>query len=539
MRRSPLRCRGTSLRTSRPKTSPSRPCRRASRSLATCTRESTRRCATCACCSSGSSARRQKAWAKRLTRRTSRRCPASRRGYSRPALRRSEEFLDRKVVGPARRTYLAPRALIRILVRAEADELRPVPKAELLELVEAHLDDELRLERLFLELAGAPAIWLGEPPVVLRVQKGQHEGGDLVLALRADRSRADVVEMAVVVVEPEEKRRDRALRALLEADAGDHAVRGLVRLDLHHTVTRAGQVRQSEALRDDAVEACGLQRLQPVAGLRWVVAHRREVDPLRDLLELLAALLDRLVVDRLALPEQEVERDERRGDLGRELAHPALGRVEAHLHRVEVELALPGDDDLPVEGRVRRQQFADLPKLREVAKQRAAVPRPQGQLAAVVLQDPPEPVPLRLVAPTALLRHVGDELGLHGREGNVRSWRIGHGRASLSTMKWIAALVLLVAIAGCGGGGKSGSQPAFLTGVGANDASVTFEFRGEPRDVNARYAARRELMECGSGAPVPLKGSAYAVVHFRPAQTASVADDGKLTLTYTGPRRLQ
>ena len=45
-------------------------------------------------------------------------------------------------------------------------------------------------------------------------------------------------------------------------------------------------------------------------------------------------------------------------------------------------------------------------------------------------------------------------------------------------------------------------------------------------------------MECGSGAPVPLKGSAYAVVHFRPAQTASIADDGKLTLTYTGPRRL-
>jgi hypothetical protein len=106
-------------------------------------------------------------------------------------------------------------------------------------------------------------------------------------------------------------------------------------------------------------------------------------------------------------------------------------------------------------------------------------------------------------------------------------------------MKWVPALVLLVAIAGCGGGGKSEAQPAFLTGVRAKDDSVTFEFRGEPRDVNARYAARRELMECGSGAPVPLEGSAYAVVHFRPAQTASVADNGKLTLTYTGPRRLQ
>jgi hypothetical protein len=99
-------------------------------------------------------------------------------------------------------------------------------------------------------------------------------------------------------------------------------------------------------------------------------------------------------------------------------------------------------------------------------------------------------------------------------------------------MKWVAAVVLLAAVAGCGGGGKSGS-PALLTDV------RTFEFRGEPKDVQARYAARSELMECGSGAPVPLKGSAYAVVHFRPAQSASIADNGKVTLTYTGPRRLQ
>src|SRR3954454_24371613 len=105
--------------------------------------------------------------------------------------------------------------------------------------------------------------------------------------------------MTLVVVEPEEKGGNRALRPVLEADAGDDAIRRLVRLDLHDTVTRAGEVRQAEPLRDDAVEARGVQRLQPVACLRRVVAHRREVDASRDLLELLTALLDRLVVDGL------------------------------------------------------------------------------------------------------------------------------------------------------------------------------------------------------------------------------------------------
>jgi hypothetical protein len=106
-------------------------------------------------------------------------------------------------------------------------------------------------------------------------------------------------------------------------------------------------------------------------------------------------------------------------------------------------------------------------------------------------------------------------------------------------MKWVAAVVLVAAVAGCGGSGKTGSEPAFLTDVRTKGDAVTFEFRGEPRDVRARYAAKSELAECGSGAPVPLEGGAYAVVHFRPAQTASIGDDGKLTLTYTGPRRLQ
>jgi hypothetical protein len=107
-------------------------------------------------------------------------------------------------------------------------------------------------------------------------------------------------------------------------------------------------------------------------------------------------------------------------------------------------------------------------------------------------------------------------------------------------MKWAAVLILLAVAAGCGGGGgKNEPEVALLTDVRTKGDSVTFEFRGEPQDVKARYVARRDLAECGSGAPVPLRGGAYAVIHFTPAQTASIADDGTVTPTYTGPRRLQ
>ena len=89
------------------------------------------------------------------------------------ALVLAEQVLDREVVGPARRAYLAPRALRRILVRTEAEQARAVAEAVLLELVEAHLDDELRLQRRLLELAAAPAVRLAEAAVVLLVHERQ------------------------------------------------------------------------------------------------------------------------------------------------------------------------------------------------------------------------------------------------------------------------------------------------------------------------------------------------------------------------------
>jgi len=52
---------------------------------------------------------------------------------------------------------------------------------------------------------------------------------------RGDGGRPDVVELLLIVVEAEEKRRD-PRRLLLPAHADDHAVRGLVRLHLEDAV---------------------------------------------------------------------------------------------------------------------------------------------------------------------------------------------------------------------------------------------------------------------------------------------------------------
>ena len=107
--------------------------------------------------------------------------------------------------------------------------------------------------------------------------------------------------------------------------------------------------------------------------------------------------------------------------ISRRAADPALRRVQAHLHRVEVEDAVARDHDLAVERGVGREQLAERAQLREVAQQRAPVARPERELAAVVLEHAAEAVPLRLVLPAVALGELADELGLHRREGDVRA----------------------------------------------------------------------------------------------------------------------
>src|SRR5262245_48859201 len=111
---------------------------------------------------------------------------------------RREERFDAGRVGIARRSKLAPRAVLRFLVVAEADQLRPVAEAAALHLVVAHLDDELLPDGRLLEVAGAPAVRFREAPLGGILEQRHDPCRDLVLLARCDGARADVVDAAVV-----------------------------------------------------------------------------------------------------------------------------------------------------------------------------------------------------------------------------------------------------------------------------------------------------------------------------------------------------
>src|SRR5258708_3507484 len=192
-------------------------------------------------------------------------------------------------------------------------------------------------------------------------------------------------------------------------------------LHLDDRLARSGLVREIRALTDDAVEADHLEPLEPALGERPIRRLRRQRERRRALLELDAALLERAVVDRLAVPEEDVEGDEGRRRLLREPADARLRGMEPHLHGVEVERALALDHDLAVERGVRRKQVADRAKLREVAKERPAIAAPERDVAAVVLEHAAEAIPLRLVAPAVAGRQLVDELRLHRRERHVQA----------------------------------------------------------------------------------------------------------------------
>jgi hypothetical protein len=236
-----------------------------------------------------------------------------------------------------------------------------------LHLVVAHLCHELGPERGLLEVAGPPAVGLGEAPLRCVLHQRLDELQDLGVLLRAHGRRADVVEFSVLAVEPEEQRRE-VRRLRLPAHSDDGAVRGLVRLHLCDRLARAGPVGEVEPLRDHAVQPRRLERVEPGARLLEVGGRGRELEALGELLELPAPLRERELVHWLALPEEHVERDELGGDLRRELADPALRGVQPHLHQLEVEHPVARDHDLAVERGVGRQELPERPQLGEVAE---------------------------------------------------------------------------------------------------------------------------------------------------------------------------
>ena len=87
-----------------------------------------------------------------------------------------------------------------------------------------------------------------------------------------------MVELADIVVEPEQERADvRARPVLVPPEARDHAVGRALVLDLDHRPL-ARQVRPLEPLRDDAIEARALEAVEPVEGEGPVGRGRGQVD---------------------------------------------------------------------------------------------------------------------------------------------------------------------------------------------------------------------------------------------------------------------
>lgn len=84
------------------------------------------------------------------------------------------------------------------------------------------------------------------------------------------------------------------------------------------------------------------------------------------------------------------------------------------------------------------------------------------------------------------------------------------------------ALLAVLALAGCGGSSAPKLDHATLTDVSVGASRVDFTFDSAPQTVRSAYAARGTLAECGSGAPVRPNGTAFLVVHFRPAQSQGV-----------------
>jgi hypothetical protein len=108
-------------------------------------------------------------------------------------------------------------------------------------------------------------------------------------------------------------------------------------------------------------------------------------------------------------------------------------------------------------------------------------------------------------------------------------------------MRRLATGLLLALATLCTGCGGAKHEPvptnAYLTGVHVTGSSVTFEFRSKPQKVAASWQPASRIAECGSGAPIRLRGRGFAVVHFRPAASAEI-DGEQVVPTYSGPKRL-
>ena len=192
-----------------------------------------------------------------------------------------------------------------------------MPEAVLLELVVANLADELGPHRVPVELLPFDQrLW---PPGMRAslILPGAciFEHLELAADSRREADVADEIDLPVLAVQAEEQRRDPAFGLLAPAEADDHAVGRLVLLDLDHTLARAREVGEPLRLRDHAVEPGRFEPVEPALRVLLVGRVRGDGEALGLALELLATLLERELVERLALPEQDVEGHEPGGYL--------------------------------------------------------------------------------------------------------------------------------------------------------------------------------------------------------------------------------
>jgi hypothetical protein len=184
-------------------------------------------------------------------------------------------------------------------------------------------------------------------------------------------------------------------------------------------------------LRHDAVEARSFEAREPVLCHVRVVGHRGEVHApeiaAEHGLENPPSLGERLPGEVAVIEGQEVEGHEAGRRLLGQPADPRRSRVEALLKRIEAEPGIGDHHDLPVHDASLRQRDAQqLHELREVARERPVVPRPELELVAVAEHDAPEPVPLGLVEETVGSRHRVHRPGEHGlhrrHDGELHGW---------------------------------------------------------------------------------------------------------------------
>ncbi len=244
---------------------------------------------------------------------------------------------------------------------------------------------------------------------------------------RERRGDADELELARVVVQAEQGRaeqRHRGGRRLVQAVPREHDVRLAAVLDLEHRAL-VRLVRAVERLGDDAVQARPLERVEPLPRHGDVAragrgVHGRAVEAQG--VEHLLPPRERRAREVLVPQREHVEHDEGRGGLLREQAHARRRRVDALLEHLELEAAVPRDDDLAVDHAPGRQSGPHrLDDLGEIAVHGPRVPAVEPHLVAVAVHDRAEAVPLRLVHVPAVdgvgLGHGGHGLREHGQHG--------------------------------------------------------------------------------------------------------------------------